>query len=202
MIIAGLTGSIAMGKTETARMFQDAGISVFDADATVHRLYDHHGAAVAAVASRFPAAFDDGRIDRGQLSKLVVGDSTAIAELEAIVHPLVWAEERRFLETERASGSNLVVIDNPLLFESGRNQKVDVVIVVSAPPDMQRERALARAAMTSEKLDALLARQMPDDAKRARADFVIDTSQGLELANRQVLHIIKTLKDRDARNRS
>jgi dephospho-CoA kinase len=198
MIVVGLTGSIAMGKTETARMFRAAGIPVFDADAAVHTLYDRNGGAVAAVAKLFPAALVEGRIDRGRLSRLVLGDSAAIAALEAIVHPLVWAEERKFLDAERAAGSGIAVIDNPLLLESGRDHTVDVIAVVSAPPDIQRGRALARPGMSPEKLDALLARQMPDAEKRARADFVIDTSQGLDAANGQVRHIIKTLRESHA----
>lgn len=198
MIVAGLTGSIAMGKSEQARMFREAGVPVFDADAAVHELYAKGGKAVPLVVRRFPEAIIDGTVDRQVLARRVLGDPAAMNELEALVHPLVWAEEKDFIQSERSKGSALVIIDNPLLLEKGRDAAVDVVIVVSAPAEVQRERALKRPGMTEAKLDAILARQMPDAEKRARADFVIDTSLGLEHANRQVLTIIKKLKARNA----
>lgn len=198
MIVAGLTGSIAMGKSETARMFREAGIPVFDADAAVHKLYETDGRAVTPIAERFPEAIDHGAVDRARLSRLVIGDLRALSDLESIVHPLVWAEEAEFLRAQRQLGAKLVVIDNPLLFETQRDKKVDTVIVVSAPADVQRSRALDRPGMTPEKLDAILARQVPDSEKRAKADFVIDSSRGLAYARQQVLTIISTLRDRNA----
>lgn len=198
MIIAGLTGSIAMGKSETARMFREAGVPVFDADAVVHGLYRKGGRAVPPIAARFPAAIADGAVDRARLSELIVGDAQAFVDLEAIVHPLVWSEEAEFLRTQRRLGAKLVVIDNPLLFEKQRQNTVDAVIVVSAPADVQRARALDRPGMTVEKLDAILGRQVPDTEKRAKADFVIDSSRGLEYANQQVLKIITALRAKDA----
>lgn len=198
MIVAGLTGSIAMGKSEQARLFREAGVPVFDADATVHRLYAKDGRAVPLIARRFPGAIVDGAVDRQMLARLVLDDANAMRELETMVHPLVWAEESSFIQSERTKGSPLVIVDNPLLLEKGRDASVDVVIVVSAPAEIQRERALKRPGMTEAKLNAILARQMPDAEKRARADFVIDTSLGLEHANRQVLAIIRKLKARNA----
>ena len=198
MIVAGLTGSIAMGKSETARMFRAAGVPVFDADTTVHGLYAKGGAAVAPVGARFPEVITGGAVDRAKLAERILNDELAMAELEAIVHPLVWAEEKEFLNGQRAVNAPLVIIDNPLLFESGRYRAVDTVIVVSAPEDVQRQRALQRPGMTLEKFNAILARQLPDHEKRARADFVIDSAKGLEHANRQVLAIIAKLQERHA----
>ncbi len=198
MIVAGLTGSIAMGKSETARMFREAGVPVFDADAAVHKLYDKGGHAVPLIARRFPAAVVDGAVDRARLSELVIGDAEAFADLEALIHPLVWSEEAEFLRIQRQLDAELVIVDNPLLFEKQRQHAVDAVIVVSAPAEVQRSRALDRAGMTPEKLDAILARQVPDAEKRARADFVIDSSRGLEYANQQVLKIIAALRDKHA----
>jgi dephospho-CoA kinase len=198
MIVAGLTGSIAMGKSEQARMFREAGVPVFDADATVHRLYAEGGKAVPLIARRFPEAVAGGAVDRQVLARLVLDDPAAMRDLEIMVHPLVWAEEKHFIQSEENQGSPLVIIDNPLLLEKGRDAAVDVVIVVSAPAEIQRERALKRPGMTEAKLNAILAKQMPDAEKRARADFVIDTSLGLEHANRQVLAIIRKLRDRNA----
>lgn len=194
MIVVGLTGSIAMGKTETAKMFRALGIPVFEADACVHRLYEAGGAAVTPVAARFPQAIVNGAVDRGILTQLVLDDPVAMAELEAIVHPLVWRAEREFLAAQEKSGAPLAVLDNPLLFEKGRDQDVDAIVVVSAPADVQRARALARPGMTVKKLDAILARQMPDAEKRRRADFVIDTSQGLEYARAQVEAAVAALR--------
>jgi dephospho-CoA kinase len=198
MIVAGLTGSIAMGKSETARMFREAGVPVFDADAAVHSLYGKGGRAVPLIARRFPAAIVDSAVDRARLSELVIGDVEAFADLEALIHPLVWSEEAEFLHAQRQRGAKLVIVDNPLLFEKQRQHAVDAVIVVSAPSEVQRSRALERPGMTPEKLDAILARQVPDSEKRAKADFVIDSSRGLEYANQQVLKVIATLRDKDA----
>lgn len=207
MIVAGLTGSIAMGKTETAKMFRAFGVPVFDADACVHKLYEPEGAALDAISKRFPGACIQGGIDRSLLAKLVLHDPSALADLESIVHPLVWEKERKFLDEQRKAGAPLVIVDNPLLFEKQRHHRVDATIVVSAPSDIQRARALERPGMTVEKLDAILARQVPDAEKRRRADFVIDTSQGLDHAGQQVAEVIKTLQNRnpkagDARNRT
>lgn len=198
MIVAGLTGSIAMGKSETARMFRDAGIPVFDADAAVHKLYEAGGKAVTLIAGRFPSAIVNGAVDRARLSRLVLGTAQALSDLESIVHPLVWAEEEIFLDKQRQLGAKLVMIDNPLLFEKQRHKNLDAVIVVSAPGDVQRSRAFDRPGMTAEKFDAILARQVPDSEKRARADFVIDSSRGLAYARQQVMNIISTLRDGNA----
>lgn len=198
MIVAGLTGSIAMGKSETARMFRDAGIPVFDADAAVHKLYEAGGKAVTLIAGRFPSAIVNGAVDRARLSWLVLGTAQALSDLESIVHPLVWAEEEIFLDKQRQLGAKLVMIDNPLLFEKQRHKNLDAVIVVSAPGDVQRSRAFDRPGMTAEKFDAILARQVPDSEKRARADFVIDSSRGLAYARQQVMNIISTLRDGNA----
>lgn len=197
MLLIGLTGSIGMGKSETAKMFARHGVPVCDSDATVHALYDIGGAAVAPVGELFPAAVVDGRVDRERLSREVVGNVPALRKLEAVVHPLVAMAQRAFLERAAASGARMVVLDIPLLFETGGEKRVDVTVVVSAPADVQRARVLARPGMTAEKLDAILAKQMPDAEKRARADFVVDTSKGLAHAEAQVVAIIDALKHRD-----
>ncbi|QPC43359.1 dephospho-CoA kinase [Kaustia mangrovi] len=193
MIVLGLTGSIAMGKSETARMFRELGVPVFDADAAVHALYAEGGAAVGPVAEAFPGAVSDGAVDREALAARVLGDGEAIARLEAIVHPLVRDAERAFLDKARREKAPLAVLDIPLLFETGGEGRVDRIVVVSAPADLQRERALARPGMTQEKLDAILARQVPDAEKRRRADFVVDSSRGLEDAFDQVRGIVEQL---------
>lgn len=197
MLLIGLTGSIGMGKSETAKMFARHGVPVCDSDATVHALYDKGGAAVGPVGELFPAAVVDGRVDRERLSREVVGNVPALRKLEAVVHPLVAMAQRAFLERAAASGARMVVLDIPLLFETGGEKRVDVTVVVSAPADVQRARVLARPGMTAEKLDAILAKQMPDAEKRARADFVVDTSKGLAHAEAQVVAIIDALKHRD-----
>jgi dephospho-CoA kinase len=184
MIVLGLTGSIAMGKSTTAAMFRDLGVPVHDSDETVHRLYE--GPAAAAIEARFPGTTSGGRVDRQLLSQRVLGDSQAMAELEAIVHPLVRDDETAFLEEARSAGVPLVVLDIPLLFESGGRNRVDAVVVVSADADIQRRRALARPGMTEQKFEAILRRQVPDETKRRNADFVIDTSHGLDPARAQV----------------
>ena len=193
MKIAGLTGSIAMGKSETARMFRELGVPVFDADAVVHELYAKDGAAVASVETLFPGAIVDGAVDRQRLSKFVLNDSDAMAGLEAVVHPLVRNAREEFIKTARGDGHGLIVLDIPLLFETGYDGRMDVVIVVSAPPEIQRERALQRPGMTLEKFENILARQVDDAEKRKKADYVVDSSQGLEHAFSQVRQIVQDL---------
>jgi dephospho-CoA kinase len=194
MLILGLTGSIGMGKSTTSKMFQAEGVPVYDSDAAVHALYAVGGAAVGPVAEAFPGVVVDGAIDRARLSAAVVGKSEALAKLEAIVHPLVGAHRIGFFETAQAEGQDIVVLDIPLLFETGGEKKVDKVVVVSAPADVQRGRVVARPDMTPEKFEAILARQTPDAEKRARADFVIDTGQGLEHAHAQVRDLLTLLR--------
>jgi dephospho-CoA kinase len=188
MFIIGLTGSIGMGKTTTARLFAEAGVPVHDADAAVHALYE--GEAVAPIEAAFPGTTTGGKVDRTELGKRVVGDPAALKRLEAIVHPLVREHERQFLAKAEASGAPVVVLDIPLLFETGAEKRVDAVVVVSAPADMQRARVLERPAMTVEKLEALLAKQLPDEEKRRRADFVVDSGKGVEYARAQVQEIL------------
>jgi dephospho-CoA kinase len=194
MIILGLTGSIGMGKSTTGAMFQAEGVPVYDSDAAVHALYASGGAAVAPVEAAFPGVVVDGAIDRAKLSAAVVGDPEALQKLEAIVHPLVGAHRIGFFEDAQAAGHDIVVLDVPLLYETGGDKKVHKVVVVSASTDVQRARVLARPEMTEAKLDAILARQLPDAEKRARADFVIDTGQGLEAAHQQVRDILAALR--------
>jgi dephospho-CoA kinase len=194
MIILGLTGSIGMGKSTTAQMFIDAGVPVYDSDAAVHALYASGGAAVAPVEVAFPGVVVDGAIDRTRLSAAVVGNSEALAVLETIVHPLVGAHRIGFFEAARDKGSDIVVLDIPLLYETGGDKKVDKVVVVSASADVQRERVLARPGMDPTKFEAILARQTPDAEKRARADFVIDTGRGLDAAREQVRDILTGLR--------
>lgn len=193
MIVIGLTGSIGMGKSTTAALFAEAGAPVWDADAAVHRLYAPGGAAVAPIAQAFPEALVDGAVDRARLSARLALDPPAFARLEAIVHPLVAADRQAFLDEAAARGVKVVVLDIPLLFETGGESRVDKVVVVSATPALQRERVLARPGMTAERFEALLARQVPDAEKRARADFVIDTSSGLEAARAQVQAVLAAL---------
>jgi dephospho-CoA kinase len=194
VIILGLTGSIGMGKSTTSAMFRAEGVPVYDSDAAVHALYASGGAAVAPVEAAFPGVVVDGAIDRARLSAAVVGDPEALQKLEAIVHPLVGAHRIGFFEDARAAGHDIVVLDVPLLYETGGDKKVHKVVVVSAPADVQRARVLARPDMTEAKFEAILARQTPDAEKRARADFVIDTGQGLEHARGQVRDILTRLR--------
>ncbi len=194
MIILGLTGSIGMGKSTTGAMFQAQGVPVYDSDAAVHALYAVGGAAVAPVDAAFPGVVVDGAIDRARLSAAVVGDPEALQKLESIVHPLVGADRIGFFETATAEGKDIVVLDVPLLYETGGDKKVHKVVVVSAPADVQRARVLARPGMDEAKFEAILARQLPDAEKRARADFVIDTGQGLEHARGQVRDILTRLR--------
>ena len=192
MIVAGLTGSIGMGKTTTAQMFRDMGIPVFDSDAEVHDLYRTE--AVAAVEKAFPGVTEAGVINRQKLGERVIGNPEAFKRLEAIVHPLVRKRERDFRKQAEAAGNQLVVLDIPLLLETGRQESIDVLIVVSASADVQRRRVLERKGMTREKFEVILSRQVPDEDKRRQADFVIDTGSGLETARKQVQEIIETLR--------
>ena len=191
MIILGLTGSIGMGKSTTAKMFADAGVPVSDADRMVHALYA--GAAVTPIEKAFPGTVSDGVVDRDKLAATVLGNPARLRELEAIVHPLVRAETDAFVERHRQAGAPLIVLDIPLLFEIGGMGRVDRILVVTAPADVQRERVLSRPGMTEEKFDAILAKQVPDAEKRRRADFVIDTSRGMDAAREDVLRIIAEL---------
>lgn len=188
MFVLGLTGSIGMGKSVTAQLFADEGVPVHDSDAVVHALYE--GEAVPLIEAAFPGTTKAGRVDREKLGRAVVDDRAALKKLEAIVHPLVRAAERQFLDQARADGAKVALLDIPLLFETGAEARVDAVVVVSAPEDMQRQRVLARPGMTAEKFAALLARQMPDVEKRARADFIVDSGQGLDHARMQVRQIL------------
>ncbi len=191
MLILGLTGSIGMGKSATAKLFADAGVAVNDADLAVHQLYAGEGA--AAVEAAFPGVSVDGKIDRQQLAKRVLGDAAALKRLEAIVHPMVGKIERQFLTDAARGGSRIVVLDIPLLFENDGEHRVDAVVVVSAPPDLQRSRVLARPHMTAEKFEAILAKQTPDAEKRRRAHFVVDTSRGFDSARTQVHAILRAV---------
>ena len=195
----GLTGSIGMGKTETGKLFSRLGIPVHDADEVVHQLYEKDGAAVDAIARAFPGTVREGRVMREALAATVAGDEPAFRRLEAIVHPLVREAELNFLDDATERGDDLVVLDIPLLFETGGEKRMDVVVVVSAPPDVQRERVLSRGGMTLEKLEAIHARQIPDVDKRRKADFVIETDKGLEHAFAAVQRIVAELRDRAAR---
>jgi dephospho-CoA kinase len=201
VIVLGLTGSIGMGKSATAALFAEAGAPVWDADAAVHRLYAKGGAAVGPISQAFPEAVVDGSVDRARLSARLREDPPAFARLEAIVHPLVAEDRQTFLEEAAAAGAKVVVLDIPLLFEVGADQAMDAVVVVSAPAEVQRDRVLARPGMDLAKLEALLARQVPDTEKRARADFVIDTSQGIDHARDQVARTLSVVLSPDFRPR-
>jgi dephospho-CoA kinase len=194
--VVGLTGSIGMGKSETAKLFARLGIPVHDADAAVHALYEQGGAAVAPIERAFPGAVKDGRVDRTSLAAQLGGDQDAFRRLEAIVHPLVRESERAFLKGAAARGDELVVLDIPLLLETGSHTRVDAIVVVSANPDAQRARVLARPGMSEEKLDSILARQLPDVEKRAKADFVIETDKGLPQAFEDVKRVVAALRQR------
>jgi len=188
MFVLGLTGSVGMGKSTAAGFFAEEGVPVHDADAAVHRLYA--GEAVPLIEAAFPGTTVDGAVDRVRLAKRVLGDPAALKRLEAIVHPLVQASERRFLEEAAARGETVVVLDIPLLFETGGEERVDAVVVVSAPPEVQRARVLGRPGMTAQKLDAILEQQLPDAEKRRRADFVVDTSQSFDAARAQIRAVL------------
>jgi dephospho-CoA kinase len=189
MLVLGLTGSIGMGKSTTAKLFAEAGVPVYDADATVHKIYQ--GEAAPAIEAAFPGTTVDGQVDRTRLSAQVVHDPAAMKRLEQIVHPMLRAHHQKFLDDAERSGAPVAVVDVPLLFETGGEQRVDAVVVVTTSPEVQRERILARENMTGEKLDAILARQLPDAEKRKRADFVVDTSHGLDPVRVQIRDILR-----------
>lgn len=191
MIRIGLTGSIGMGKSTTAMMFAERGVPVHDADACVHALYEGRG--VPLISDAFPGTIVDGKVDRALLSKQVLGNPEAMKRLEDIVHPLVHEEEQVFLDLARMDGHSAVLMDIPLLFETGAETRVDVVVVVSADADIQRDRVLARDGMTEERFQAILETQVPDAEKRDRADFLIDTGQGLAIAGQRVDEILQEL---------
>jgi len=191
MIVLGLTGSVGMGKSATAKMFAEEGVPVFDADAAVHRLYE--GEAAPLIAAAFPGAVTGGRVDRERLSQAVLGNAGAFAKLEAIIHPLVRKAREQFLAKARAGGAKIAVLDIPLLFETGGKRQVDKIIVVSAPAPVQKERVFARPGMTEAKFSAILAKQLSDSEKRERADFVIDTSRGFDAARAEVRSILRAL---------
>ena len=191
MFILGLTGSIGMGKSTTAKFFAEEGVPVHDADQAVHRLYE--GEAAAAIEAAFPATAVDGRVDRDRLAARVVGNEAARRRLEAIVHPLVRQSEQRFLAEARERGAPVVVLDIPLLYETGGEERVDAVVVVTTPPEVQRQRVLARRGMTPERFEGLLAAQVPDVEKRRRADFIVDTSGSFEANRAQVRDILASV---------
>ena len=195
MILLGLTGSIGMGKSTTTAMFADLGAVVWNADDAVHRLYAPGGAAVEPVGEAFPGVVVNGAVDRTRLAEALGRDETAFRRLETIVHPLVAQGRAEDLEAARAAGTRLAVLDIPLLFETGGDKAVDAVVVVTADAAIQAQRVLARPGMTRERFDAILARQMPDAEKRARADFVIDTGRGLDVARAEVEVIVATVLD-------
>jgi dephospho-CoA kinase len=188
MIVLGLTGSIGMGKSTTAKLFVEAGVPVYDADATVHQIYQSEAAPVIEAA--FPGTTVGGKVDRTKLSAKVVHDPAAMKRLEALVHPMLRAHHQRFLDDAERSGAPVAVVDIPLLFETGGEKRVDAVVVVTTSPEIQRERILTRDNMTAEKLDYILARQMPDAEKRKRADFVVDTSHGLDPVRERIRDIL------------
>ena len=198
MIVLGLTGSIGMGKSTTARMFAEAGVPVHDSDEAVHRLYA--GKAAPLVEAAFPGTTDAGVVDRTQLGARVLGDASALRRLEAIIHPLVRADADAFLARNRAAGAPLAVLDIPLLFETGGRNRVDKVVVVTAAAEVQRQRVLARPGMTEEKLASILAKQVPDADKRRQADFIIDTGQGMDAARAAVKAIVADLTGDKSRN--
>jgi dephospho-CoA kinase len=189
MIILGLTGSIGMGKSTTAKLFVEAGVPVYDADAMVHRLYE--GEAAPAIEAAFPGTTANGKVDRQKLSARVVHDPAAIKQLERIVHPMLGASRQKFFSDAERSGAPVAVVDVPLLFETGGDKRVDAVVVVTTSPENQRERILARGTMSNEALDAILARQLPDAEKRQRADFLVDTSHGLDPVRAQIRDILR-----------
>jgi dephospho-CoA kinase len=189
MIILGLTGSIGMGKSTTAKLFAEAGVPVYDADATVHMIYEDEAA--PAIEAAFPGTTSGGKVDRTRLSAQVMHDADAIRRLEGIVHPMLRAYHQKFLDEAEQSGAPVAVVDVPLLYETGGEKRVDAVVVVTTSPEAQRERVLARDNMTGERLDAILARQLPDAEKRKRADFIVDTSHGLDPVRARIRDILQ-----------
>jgi dephospho-CoA kinase len=198
MIRLGLTGSIGMGKSTTAKMFADRGIAVIDADAIVHDLYA--GEAVAPIDQAFPGAVVDGRVDRSALSRLLAAEPGGFSRLEKIVHPLVWQREKAMLAAAERQGADIILLDIPLLYENGAEARVDKVVVVTCDAEIQRQRVLARPGMTEEKFEMIRNRQMPDVEKRRRADFLIDTGHGLAHAERRVDEIIEALRTEGKRH--
>jgi dephospho-CoA kinase len=188
MLIVGLTGSIGMGKSTTAKLFAEAGVPVYDADAEVHKIYE--GEASPAIEAAFPGTTLEGKVDRARLSAQVVHDPAAMKQLEQIVHPMLGASRKKFFEDAEAAGVPVVAVDVPLLFETGGEKRVDAVVVVTTTPEIQRERVLARGTMDEARLDAILARQLPDAEKRKRADFVVDTSHGLDPVRARIRDIL------------
>jgi len=188
MLILGLTGSIGMGKSTTAKLFAEAGVPVYDADAAVHQLYE--GEAVPAIEAAFPGTTAAGKVDRAKLSAHVVHDPAAMRRLEEIVHPMLGASRQKFFADAETAGAPVVVVDVPLLFETGGEKRVDAVVVVTTSPELQRERVLARGTMDEEKFNSILARQLPDAEKRKRADFVVDTSHGLDPVRARIRDIL------------
>ncbi len=189
MLLLGLTGSIGMGKSTTAKLFQEAGVPVYDADAAVHKVYE--GEAAPAVEAAFPGSTVNGKVDRQKLSGMVLNNADAMKQLETIVHPMLRSHQLKFLSDAESSGVPVAVLDVPLLYETGGESRVDAVVVVTTTPEIQRERILARDNMTPEKLDAILARQLPDAEKRKRADFVVDTSHGLDPVRLRIGEILR-----------
>ena len=198
LFLVGLTGSIGMGKSETAKMFAKLDVPVYDSDAAVHRLYEPGGAAVPEIEKAFPGTVRAGQVDRAELSRKLAADPDGFKRLEAIVHPLVAREQATFREQALRDGARMIVLDVPLLFETGGHARMDAVVVVSAPHHIQRERVLARPGMSADKLDQIVARQMPDAEKRAKAQFVVDTDKGLDHAFTQVKAIVAALNKRIA----
>lgn len=196
MYLIGLTGSIGMGKTQTAALFEEEGVSRYDADAAVHGLYGVGGAAVGPIGEMFPEAVRDGAVDRAALGQIVLKDGAKLAALEKVVHTLAGATQVDFLNAQMAAGATHVLLDIPLLFETGGHEFVDCVVVVSAPPDIQRARVLERPGMTEEKFADILAKQVPDSDKRAAADFIVDSSVSVADAHRQVKEILAAVLDR------
>jgi len=195
MLVIGLTGSIGMGKSTVARRFAANGIAVFDADAVVHELYE--GEAVQAIEGAFPGATHDGHVDRARLAELLKNENGALARLEAIVHPMVRGKREKFLASQRQAGAQMVVLEIPLLFETGGENQVDVIVVISAPANVQRARVLERPGMSEAKFDALLANQMPDAEKRGRADYVVDTDRPIEDTGKEIDKLITLLRARE-----
>ena len=199
MLLVGLTGSIGMGKSKSAELFEAEGLPVYDADASVHALYEKGGAAVAPLSEHFPEAIKDGAVDRTILGKLVLHDGEMLQKLESIVHPLAGKMQKDFLETQEAAGKKAVILDIPLLLEKKAEGLVDVVVVVSTTPEVQKQRVLERPGMTEEKFHSILSKQMPDAEKREKADFVVDSTISVADAHSQIRDIISRLDDIPAR---
>jgi len=199
MFVLGLTGSLGMGKSATAKMFAEEGVPVHDADAVVHRLYE--GEAVAPIEAAFAGVTGEGKVDRDKLGRRVLGDPVALRRLESIVHPMVAEAREHFLAEAERGGAKVALLDIPLLYETGGEKRCDAVIVVSAPAEVQRQRAFERPDMTEAKFQAILAKQLPDADKRARADFVVDTSRGFDAAREQVREILGKVANMEKRRR-